>query len=66
VHVDVANGVGDRIEWECALRGTSHACLRVVDTGGANAGVWIVRGVYAGASPAFRAEATMTVDFLTF
>lgn len=66
VHVDMRdeNATVDNIEWECVLTGAAHSCMRVVDTGGPNAGTWTVKGIYAGVD-SLGAPATMTVDFLT-
>ena len=65
VHVDLANSAGGRVEFECAIDGASRPCLRIVDTGGPNAGTWTVTGVLANADRHGFAGATMSVDFLT-
>lgn len=65
VHVDMTNSNGGSIEWECILDGSGHPCYFILDTGGPNAGVWTVTGVYAGFDR-FGAPATMSVDFLNF
>jgi hypothetical protein len=66
VHVDLSNAAAtpDSIEFECPLVGTSHSCVREIDTGGPDAGTWTVTGVYAGTDP-LGAPAWMSVDFLT-
>jgi len=65
VHVDMANANGGNIEFECVLDGTDHVCVRLVDTGGPNAGIWTVTGILANTDTHYVAGANMTVDFLT-